>query len=99
MKTGKFEHNRTIQKSLENIVALLDDTLVVEKDGKELTEDERSDCALRIAEECRIRVNEVNKLIDDATWLIDEEIPDDARWFLIKAGKIIGEVIDEDVSE
>ena len=97
MKTCKIEYDSTIQKQLEAVVTLLDENVVAVEDGKELSEDERICRAFELAKECRIRVGAVNGLVGDATRLIDDGKPDDARYFLIKAGKMIGEVIDEDV--
>lgn len=99
MKTCKIEYDRTIQKQLEAVVTLLNETVVAVEDGRELSEDERICRAFKLAKECRIRVGAVNGLIGDATRLIDDGKPDGARYFLIKAGKIIGEVLDENVSE
>lgn len=103
MKTCKIEYDRTIQKQLEAVVALLDETVVAVEDGRELSEDERICRAFKLAKECRIRVYVAlyvaNGLIGDATRLIDNGEPDEARHFLIGAGKTIGEVLDENVSE
>lgn len=103
MKTYKIEPSNTIQKQLETVIALLDENVAAVEDGRELTEDERICRAFKLVKECRIRVYVAlyvaNGLIGDATRLIDNGEPDEARHFLIGAGKTIGEVLDEDVPE
>lgn len=93
MKTYKIEPSYTIQKQLEAVIALLDESVVAVEDGKELSEDERICRAFKLAKGCRIRAGAVNGLIGDATRLIDDGKPDEARYFLIKAGEMIGEVL------
>lgn len=99
MKTYKIEPGYTIQKRLETVIALLDESVVAVEDGKELSEDERICRAFKLAKRCRICVGAVNGLLGDATRLIDDSKPDEARYFLIKAGEMICEVLDEDVPE
>jgi DNA-binding XRE family transcriptional regulator len=99
MKTCKIEYDSTIQKQLEAVVTLLDESVVAVEDGRELSEDERIYLAFKLAKDCRFRVNDVNMTVGDAMWFIEDGDPDEAHYFLIKAGKMIGEVLDEDVPE